>query len=213
MKKLVAIVVVISCTLMCNSCSTTWIGEAEQIVTVLVPAAANLITLITSLQGNISAADLQSVQNAGAQVGADLQLLQSLIAQYQKAGAAAQPGLLNQINAALTAEQSSLSSILPALHIKDADTQAKVTAVLQLLISEVQSMAAMVPSMSSGSPAMRTATAVKNQAPLSAGEFVKSYNATMTARTGSVSLDQATARLKVHAQRKFVQWASGGLLK
>jgi hypothetical protein len=213
MRKLTAIVLMICSTLMCTSCSTTWIGDAEQIVAVLVPAVANVFTLIGTLQGNIPTADLQNVQNAGAQAEADLQLLQSLIAQYQKADAAAQPGLLNQIDAALAAIQFSLSGILPALHIEDAATQAKVAAVLQLLISELQSMAAIVPLVSSDTPAMRTAAGVKKQAPLSADEFVKSYNATMTANTGSVILDHATTRLKIHTHGKFVQWASGGLVK
>jgi hypothetical protein len=215
MKKTGVMVVVLACSIvMWTACSTAWIGEAEQIVAVLVPAIANLMTVIGTLQGNVSASDLQGVQSAGAQAGADLQLLESLIAQYQKADAAAQPGLLNQINAALTAEQASLSSILPALHIKDAATQAKVTAVLQLLISEVQSMAAIVPLVSSGSPAtMRTMEEARKQAPLSADEFIKSYNATMTARTGNSSLNRATARLKIHGHGKFARWASAGLLK
>ena len=111
----------------------------------LIPATANMVTLVATLQGNVSAADLQTVQNAGAQAGADLQFMQSLIAQYQKADASAQPGLLNQIQAAMTAVQSTLNGLLPALHIKDATTEAKITAVVGILLSEVQSVAAIVP--------------------------------------------------------------------
>ncbi len=116
--------------LLWTACSTAWIGEAEQIVAALIPATANLVTLAATLQGkSVSAADLQTIENAGAQAGADLQLMQSLITQYQKADAAVQPGLLNQIQAAMSAAQSSLNGLLPALHIKDAATQAKITAV------------------------------------------------------------------------------------
>jgi len=43
--------------------------------------------------------------NRGTQVGADLQLMQSLITQYQTADASAQPGLLNQIQSATSAVQ------------------------------------------------------------------------------------------------------------
>ena len=127
-----ALVAVVLCgTLMWTACSTAWIGEAEQIVAALIPAAANLVTLVATLQGkNVSAADLQTIQSAGAQAGADLQLMQSLITQYQKADASAQPGLLNQIQAAMSAVQTTLNGLLPALHIKDAATQAKITAVI-----------------------------------------------------------------------------------
>ena len=175
-KSLVAAVLV--GTLMLTACSTAWIGEAEQIVEALIPAVANLVTLVATLQGkDVTAADLQTMQSAGAQAGADLQLMQSLISQYQKADAAAQPGLLNQIQAAMNAVQSTLNGLLPALHIKDMATQAKITAVVGLLISEVESMAAIVPLVNPGAtPAMMTMAAkqAKKQPPLTADEFVSS---------------------------------------
>lgn len=204
-------------TLTLTACSTTWIGEAEQIVGSLIPAVANLVTLVATLQGkDVATTDLQTVQNAGAQAGADLQLMQSLISQYEKADASAQPGLLNQIQAAMSAVQVTLNGLLPALHIKDVATQAKVTAVVGLLISEVESMAAIVPLANpSASPTMLAMAVkqVKNQPPLTANEFIRSYNASMTAKTGNTALDHAAAGLKVHLHEKFARWASAGLLK
>lgn len=209
--------VVLCGTTMWTACSTSWVGEAEQIVGALIPATANLVTLVAALQGNsVTAADLQTIQNAGSQAGADLQLMQSLIAQYQKADAAAQPGLLNQIQAALSTVQATLNELLPALHIKDAATQTKIAAVIGILLSEVESMAAIVPLVKAGaSPAMMTMEAkqVKKQAPLTAGEFVASYNATMTAKTGNAQLDGATAGLRIHGHQKVVRWVSAGWLK
>src|ERR1700688_4371700 len=79
-------------TVVCTACSATWISEAEQIVTVLIPAIANVVTLVATLQGSVSATDLNTIQNASSQAEADLQLVRSLIAQYQKADAVAQPG-------------------------------------------------------------------------------------------------------------------------
>jgi hypothetical protein len=82
-KPLVAML--LGCTMMLASCSTAWIGEAEQIVATLIPATANLVTLVATLQGGgISAADAQTIQSAGAQAGADLQLMQSLIGRVSK---------------------------------------------------------------------------------------------------------------------------------
>jgi hypothetical protein len=213
-----ALMTVMLCTtLMCSACSTAWIGDAEQIVAALIPGIANLVTLVATLSGNnVSAADLQTVQNAGAQAGADLQLMQSLITQYQKADAAARPGLLNQIQAAMSSVQASLNGLLPALHIEDPATQAKITAVIGILLSEVESVAAIVPLVSAdASPGMMAVAAkqAKKQAPLTASEFVSSYNSTMTAKTGNAELDHATAGMKIHLHGKVARWASAGLLK
>jgi soluble cytochrome b562 len=209
--------VVLCGTMMWTACSTAWITEAEQIVAALIPATANLVALVATLQGKtVSAADLQTIQSAGSQAGADLQLMQSLITQYEKADAAAQPGLLNQIQAAMSAVQATLNGLLPALHITDAATQAKITAVVGILLSEVESVAAIVPLVNaSASPAMMTLAAkqVKKQAPLTASKFVSSYNATMTAKTGNAELDHATAGMKIHVHGKVARWASAGILK
>jgi hypothetical protein len=204
-------------TLLWTACSTAWITEAEQIVAALIPGTANLVALVATLEGNsVSTADLQTIQNAGSQAAADLQLMQSLITEYQKADAAAQPGLLNQIQAAMSAVQSTLNGLLPALHIKDAATQSKITAVIGILVSEVESVAAIVPLVNpSASPEMMAVAAkqVRKQPPLTASEFVTSYNATMTAKTGNAELDHAAARLRIHLHNKFERWTSAGLLK
>jgi hypothetical protein len=204
-------------TLMFTACSTAWISEAEQIVAALVPAAANIVALVAALQGkSVSANDLATIQSAGAQAGADLQLLQSLIAAYQKADAAAQPGILNQIQAAINAAQSTMNDLLPALHIKDAATEAKITAVVGIVLSEIQSLAAIVPLVDpNASPGMMAMakTQVKKQPPLTAREFVASYNATLTAKTGNADLDHATAGMRIHLHGKFARWASAGLLR
>jgi len=213
----VLMAVVLCGTLMWTACSTAWIGEAEQIVAALIPATANLVTLVATLQGrNVSAADLQVIQSAGAQAGADLELMQSLITQYQKADAAAQPGLLNQIQAAMSAVQATLNGLLPALHIEDAATQTKIATVIGIVLSEVQSVAAIVPLLNaSASPGMMAVAAkqVGKQPPLTANEFVASYNATMTAKTGNAELDHAAAGLRIHLHGKFARWASAGILK
>lgn len=212
-----ALAAVLCGTILWTGCSTAWIGEAEQIVAALIPATANLVALAATLQGkNVSAGDLQTIQSAAAQAGTDLQLMQSLIAQYQKADAAAQPGLLNQIQAAMSAVQGTLNGLLPALHIKDAATQTKITAVIGILLAEVESVAAIVPLVNAeASPKMMAMAAkqVKKQPPLTASEFVASYNATMTAKTGNAELDHAAAGLRIHGHGKFVRWGSAGLLK
>jgi hypothetical protein len=215
----IGIALVLSVTMIGTGCSTSWIMEAEQIVSALIPAAGNLITLVAALQGKtVSATDQAMIQNAGTQASADLQLIQSLIAAYESADAATKPGILNQIQNALHAVQGNLQGLLAGMHIKDAATQAKITAVVGLVLSEVQSLATIVPLVQgSGSGgqglAMARMTAVRPTAPLSANEFVKSYNSTLSARTGSPDLDRVTTGLKIHLHGKTERWVSGGVLR
>jgi hypothetical protein len=197
-------------------CSTSWISEAEEIVAALIPAASNIVALVAALQGKtISASDLTTIQNAGTQAGADLQLVQSLITAYEKADAAAQPGILNQIESSIAGVQGLLEGLLPALHIKDATTQAKITAVVGIVLSEVESLAAIIPIVkgSSGSMDVVAGAARTGKAPLSANAFVASYNATMTAKTGHAELDRATGGLRIHAHGTLVRWGTAGVLK
>jgi hypothetical protein len=214
-----AVLAVVLClTIMLAGCSTAWIGQAEEIVAALIPAAANIVTLVAALEGKgVSTADLQAIQSAGAQAGSDLQLIQSLIAAYEKADASMQPGILNQIQTAIGTVQSNLQNLLPALHIKDVATQTKITAVVGILLSEVQSLAAVLPLVKGqGSMTPLLAKNARNgapRAPLSAREFVESYNATMTAKTGNAALDRTTAGLKIHQHGKLARWATGGVLK
>lgn len=207
---------ILCATLMETSCSTAWVAEAEQIVAALIPATANLAALVATLRGSdLSAGDLQTIQNTSSQVQTDLQLMQSLIAEYQKADAAAQPGLLSQIQTATSTVQSSLNVLLPALHLKSAASQSKVTEVVALLLSEVQSMVAVVPALKLLSPARErlSESPQTKRPPLTANQFVTSYNATMTAKTGNAELDLATSGLRIHLHSKLARWGSVGLLK
>jgi hypothetical protein len=200
-------------------------------VAALIPAAANIVALVAALQGkSVSAADLATIQSAGTQAGADLQLVQSLIAAYQKADAMAKPGILSQIQAALLTAQAGLKGVLPALHIQDATTQAKITAVLGIVISEVESLAAIVPVVSGEIPILAAKDAARMGhpasvsliggepnphpgVPLTASEFVSSFNATLTAKTGNADVDRVTAGLRVHVHSKAARWVTGGILK
>ena len=213
-------------TMILSGCSTNWIDEAEQIVSVLIPAAGNLVTLVALLQGKtVTAEDLQTIQNAGTQAQADLQLIQSLIAAYEKADASAKPGIMNQIQSAIGAVQGNLQGLLGALHIKDAATQTKITAAVGIVLSEVQSLAAVIPIVQgSGNPTLAAKNTARmgvparvmtgqNKVPLTASEFVKSYNSTLTAKTGNAELDRAAAGLQIHLHGKVERVASAGVLK
>ena len=88
-----ALVLVLGLSMTLTACSTDWVKQAEQVVAALIPASTNIVTLVAMLQGkSVSASDLRTIQDAGTQAAADLQLIQALIEAYQKADESAKPG-------------------------------------------------------------------------------------------------------------------------
>lgn len=204
-------------TLVLSGCSTTWISQAEQIVAILVPASVNIITLVSVLEGKgVSTYDINLIAARGKEVNSDLDLISSLLAQYQQADATAQAGILGKISTTASLVEANLSDLLVRLHISDPATQAKVTAVVALVNSEVQSLIAILPIVNAkATPAMiRLATrqAAKTP-PLTASQFVVAYNSTITAKTGSANLDRVTSGLTIHQHSKLARYATVGLLK
>src|SRR5258708_3962347 len=213
----VVVAVVLCITMGLTGWTTAGVGQAEEIAAALIPAATNILALVAALQGNgVSASDLQTIQTAGTQAGADLQLIQSLITAYQTADAAAKPGILGQIQSGINAVEGSLQGLLPALHIKDAATQAKISAMVGLVLSEVQSLAAIVPLVNPASSTKMMAVAAaraKTQPPLNAGQLLARYNGTLSAKTGNAELDRVTSKMQIHAHGKVARVATAGLLK
>ncbi len=131
----IGLALMMSATMILAGCSTDWVQEAEQIVAVMIPGAANLVTLIAMLEGKtVTAEDLAVVQSAGTQAGSDLQLIQSLIAAYDKADATAKQGCEPDSERAECRASESGRSAAGELHIKDAATQTKLTAVVGILL-------------------------------------------------------------------------------
>jgi len=114
--------------------------------------------------------------------------------------------------------QANLQGLLPALHIQDAATQTKIAAVVGILLSEVQSLAAVVPIVTASQVSQNRRdlghpTAKMGKLPLTATEFVKSYNSTLTAKTGNAALDRATAGFQIHLHGKAERVVTAGVLK
>jgi len=216
----IALAMLLAVTIIGSGCSTNWVQQAQEIVAVLMPAITNLVILVATLQGKeISAEDVAVVQKAGSEVGGDLRLILSLIAAYESADQKAKPGILSQIQNAIQAAQENLQGVTQGLHIKDGATQARVAAIVGVLLAEVQSLAAILPVIEgqaqgqrSGARGQGAEARVQNtgtggheaevpfKRPLSASEFVKSYNAIMTTKTGRAELDQVSSGLQLHSK-------------
>jgi hypothetical protein len=93
-------------------------------------ALTDLPTILQILTSILAVAGVNAgpqVTEYGNEAKTDLQTAQSVITAYQTAAAANKPGLLGQVEAALSAAQANLSGILAAFHSTD-DTLAKTIA-------------------------------------------------------------------------------------
>ena len=174
------------------ACNTSWISQATSIIAVLEPAAVNIITLVAALQGHtVSAADLNTITAATNEANADFKLIGDLLAQYNSANAAS---TIDKINVALNDAKTHLSGILTALHISDPATIAKISAVIGVVIAEIQSLAALIPVVK-GQTTMKAAHVPY---PLDAHQFKAAFNAVMTAPTPNLAVNQAAAGATIH---------------
>lgn len=184
------------------ACSTAWVSQALQIVAALTPAITNIVPLVALADKNVSASDMTVIENYSNQAGTALQTVGSLISQFNQAQSAqAQQDALSKIESALVVAQNNLTSILPQLHISDAKSQAAVKAAVAAAISEVGSIAALLPALKAG----KAAQAVALAQPITASKFRARYNAAIKPVPGS-------SRLALHGE-SLVRRAADGVKK
>lgn len=131
------------CILMC-ACGD-WETQAVNIIGLIGPALQSIIAILAALGAKVPANVMTTFSNWAQQTQTALVTLKGLIQSVQTAVAAAQPGIINQINAALQAIASQLQTILPELHIDDPASQSKVEEALAAIIGFVGELAALVP--------------------------------------------------------------------
>jgi hypothetical protein len=182
---------VLSLALILSGCSTSWISTALADLPVITQVALNIASIVAAAQGKgqTSPAVTGEVQSIANQVQSDLTLVQSLISSYQSASAAAKPGIVQKIAAALAGVQSNLNAILTAVHVNDAALQATITAAVGVAVSTVASIAALlpaapVPAAASTAPASsasatsaRAAKSTPALKPPSASQLKREFNA------------------------------------
>jgi hypothetical protein len=120
--------------------STTWERVASNTLTIVGPL---LTTLITLTAGAPAAALVSGVIS---KVQADLQTVAGLVTAVQSGNAS---GAAAQVQNLLSGIKTNLSSLLTAADIKDADTQAKVSAIVNTLIEEIDAILAEIPAQAS----------------------------------------------------------------
>jgi predicted PurR-regulated permease PerM len=142
--RLISIFAVLDLCLLMTACGD-WESQASSIITLLGPAIQALVAILAAFGVGVSEEVMTQFNNWAQQAQTALVTIKGLIDSYQNAEADAQPGLLNEIQAALTVVQSQLAAILPELHITDPNSAAKVTAALEAISAFLVSLAALIP--------------------------------------------------------------------
>jgi hypothetical protein len=124
-------------------CSAQWISVALADLPVLAQMALNLGMLAATMEGKtMSAAETASIQSIAAEAGKDLSLLQALYNDYKQNPSASG---MQKIEDAIETLQQNLTGMLAAAHISDPATAQRVTAGVNLILTTVESFAALMP--------------------------------------------------------------------
>ena len=141
-KSLLAIVLAI--TIVGTGCSAQWINIALQDLPVLTQMALTIATLVSTLASGKQAnpGDVAVIQNISVQASRDLNLLQSLCAEYKANPSAT---TLQKIQNVVSDLNRNLPALLQSAHLSNAVLSARITAAVTLILSTVNNFAALMP--------------------------------------------------------------------
>jgi hypothetical protein len=184
-KTLLALALAIA--LAATGCSAQWINTALQDLPVLTQMALNIATLVTTLAAGqqASTADTAVIQNISAQASRDLNLLQTLYNEYK---ASPSPTTLQKLQSAISDLNQNLPTLLQSAHISNATVAARIAAAVNLILTTVNSFAALMPQ---ASPP--TSRKTPPAALLHPKDLKKQWNQQVCAPTGNPALDAAFA--------------------
>jgi len=150
-KSTILLALVLAISIAATGCSAQWVNLALQDLPVLTQMALNIATLVSTLASGqqASAADTAVIQNISAQASRDLNLLQSLYDEYK---AAPSSTTLQKIQNVITDLNQNLPALLESAHIANPVLSARITAAVNLILTTVNSFAALMPQAST-SPA------------------------------------------------------------
>ena len=185
-KPILALVLAIA--IAATGCSAQWINIALQDLPVLTQMALNIATLVTTLASGqqASAGDVAVIQNISAQASRDLNLLQTLYSEYK---ASPNATTLQKIQGAISDLNQNLPAVLQSAHISNPTLSARITAAANLILTTVNSFAALMPQTS-----MPTSRKAQTGTPLHANDLKKQWNQQVCAPTGNPALDAAFAQ-------------------
>lgn len=127
----------------CNA--DQWIAVALADLPTILQIVTSILGIVSASKGTIDPTLLTDVTNFGNEATKDLQLAQNLVASYKVAVSSAKPGILSQIDAAMSLALTSLNSILNVFHVSDTVLEATIAAALGASITIVLAIQALIP--------------------------------------------------------------------
>lgn len=184
------LVLALAMILLTTACTAQWIAVALQDLPVLTQVALNLASLVTTLSSNKQATstDTAVIQNISAQASRDLNLLQSLYDEYRSK---ADANTLQRIQGVIADLNQHLPALLESAHISNAPLSARVTVAVNMILTTVNSFAAMMPQTRASTTAVRKLAVVSSlPAPK---DLKKQWNQQVCASSGIPEFDEALA--------------------
>jgi len=183
MKAVLAIALCVS--LVATGCTAQWISVALADLPVLTQMALNIASLVSTLQAGkqLNGADAVAISNISAEATKDLSLLQALYNEYKSSPST---GTIENMQNVIAEISQNLPALLAAAHISDAVLSARITAAVNLILTTVQSFAALIPQTSAAAKEPRGAgqKAIPNPKQLK-----QQWNRQVCAPTGNSALD------------------------
>lgn len=171
-----------------TGCTPQWINVAVQDLPVLTQMALNIATQVSTLASGkqASTADVAAIQNISAQASRDLNLLQTLYTEYK---ANPSSSTLQKIQNVISDLNQNLPALLQAARISNPTLSARITAAVNLILSTVNSAAALMPqSFAAHARSLRT------QPLLRAKDLKKQWNLQVCSPSGNAVMDEAFAQ-------------------
>ncbi len=181
------LVVLLSLALLATGCSANWISVALADLPVLVQMALNIGTVVTTLESGkqLTSAEATAIQTISIQASKDLNLLQTLYSQYKATPSAS---TLQKIQSAIADMNQNLPALLQASHVSDPVGAARITAGVNLILSTVNSFAALMPQ----TAATTQAQAASSKASIPhAEDLKKQWNHQVCGPSGTAALDSS----------------------
>lgn len=179
------------------ACDTNWVGQANSIISILLPAIEGALGLLLTFGAGIPPGLTNQIIQAANEIMADLQnVVKPLLDEYNNAPEADKATVLEKIELALKTIAARFPDILNALHVDNPAIQTKLTTIFSALQSEVLALLALVPVVAGKTTSHELQAAISKfeseggVLPLNAGQFKHYYKNLFKAKTGDTSVDK-----------------------
>jgi uncharacterized protein YqgV (UPF0045/DUF77 family) len=182
-KKFLAVLLipVLAVSLTMTACN---VNQFEAVLNEIGPAVATIIQIIALVKG------VPANTAPATKVSADVAAVEKLYNDYEKADATAVPGIRAEIQTGFTVLNGDLSTIFAVAQVSNANTQAKITALIGLVETAVQIAEAAV-------PGVTPPTAQAQPIGMDAKNLKSTFNSILVAKTGVQALDSWTPKHKL----------------